>query len=121
MPYENFRYLSDEDLASVIVYLRSLSPVRREVPKTELIFPVKYLIRSAPHPIDGEVPAPDLSTPVKRGDYLVTIGGCRDCHTPMQDGQRMMNLDLAGGFPARSLGRGGEREHHSGTLRNPVL
>jgi hypothetical protein len=40
--------LSDEDLASVIVYLRSLAPVRRAVPKTELIFPVKYLIRSAP-------------------------------------------------------------------------
>ena len=26
MPYENFRYLSDEDLASVIVYLRSIPP-----------------------------------------------------------------------------------------------
>jgi hypothetical protein len=29
---------------------------------------------------------------------LVTIGGCRDCHTPMQQGQRMMELDLSGGF-----------------------
>ena len=98
MPYENFRYLSDEDLASVIVYLRSLTPVRRAVPKTELIFPVKYLIRSAPHPLNDPVPAPDLSTPVKRGDYLVTIGGCRDCHTPQHNGQRMAELDLAGGF-----------------------
>jgi mono/diheme cytochrome c family protein len=98
MPYENFRYLSDEDLASVIVYLRSLAPVRRAVPKTELIFPVKYLIRSAPQPLDGEVPAPDMSTPVKRGDYLVTIGGCRDCHSPQHNGQRIEELDLAGGF-----------------------
>jgi mono/diheme cytochrome c family protein len=98
MPYENFRYLSDEDLASVIVYLRSLAPVRHVVPKTELVFPVKYLIRSAPHPIEGEVPAPDLSTPAKRGDYLVTIGGCRDCHTPQHNGQRLTELDLAGGF-----------------------
>jgi len=98
MPYENFRYLSDEDLASVIVYLRSLPPVRRAIPKTELIFPVKYLIRSAPHPLSGTVPAPDLSTPVKRGDHLVTLGGCRDCHTPQHNGQRMTELDLAGGF-----------------------
>ena len=36
MPYENFRSLSDEDLASVIVYLRSMPPVRRAVARTEL-------------------------------------------------------------------------------------
>ncbi len=62
MPYENFRYLSDEDLASVIVYLRSIPPVRRAVPKTELIFPVKYLIRSAPQPVTEPVGEPDTST-----------------------------------------------------------
>ena len=98
MPYENFRHLSDEDLASVIVYLRSLPPVRRAVPKTELIFPVKYLIRAVPQPLHEAVPEPDTSTPVKKGDYLVTIGGCRDCHTPQHNGQRMEALDLAGGF-----------------------
>ena len=97
MPYENFRYLSDEDLASLIVYLRSIPPVRRQLPKTELIFPVKYLIRSAPHPITAEVPAADQSTPVKRGEYLVTIAGCRDCHTPMANGQRLATFDLGGG------------------------
>jgi len=101
MPYENYRYMSDEDLASVIVYLRSIPAVRRPVPKTELIFPVKYLINSAPHPVTEPVSAPDTSTPVKRGDYLVTLGGCRDCHTPQANGQRMMQLDLAGGFPMR--------------------
>lgn len=101
MPYENYRHLSDEDLASVIVYLRSLPPVRRAVPKTELIFPVKYLIRTAPHPVTEPVPEPDTSTPVKRGDYLVRIAGCRDCHTPMEQGQRMEHLDLAGGFLLR--------------------
>lgn len=101
MPYENFRFLSEEDLASVIVYLRSIPPVRQEVPKTELIFPVKYLIRNAPQPLDGPVAAPDTSTPVKKGDYLVTIGGCRDCHTPQHEGQRMTQLDLAGGFLLR--------------------
>ena len=99
MPYENYRYMSDEDLASVIVYLRSIPPVRRAVPKTELIFPVKYLIRNAPHPLLDAVPEPDTSTPVKRGDYLTTLGGCRDCHTPQHEGQRLLELDLAGGFP----------------------
>jgi mono/diheme cytochrome c family protein len=98
MPYESYSHLSDEDLASVIVYLRSLPPVHRVVPRTELIFPVKYLIRSAPQPITKPVPPPDLSTPVKRGDWLVRVAGCRDCHTPQVNGQPLANLDLAGGF-----------------------
>ena len=101
MPYENYRHLSDEDLASVIVYLRSLPPVHRVIPKTELIFPVKYLIRSAPQPITAPVPPPDLSTPVKRGKFLVRVAGCRDCHTPQKNGQPLPGLDLAGGSVMR--------------------
>ncbi len=109
MPYENFRSLSDEDLASVVVYLRSLPPVRREVPKTELIFPVRYLIRSAPQPLAEPVPEPDKSTVEKRGEYLVTIGGCRDCHTPQHrraahDGTRSFWRVLS----SWSVGRGRE-------------
>ena len=61
MPYQRFRSLSDEDLASIIVYLRALPPVRRQQPATEIVFPVRYLIRSVPEPIDAPVPAPDLS------------------------------------------------------------
>ena len=102
MPYENFRSMSDEDLASVIVYLRSLPPVHRAVPKTELVFPVKYLIRSVPQPLVEPVPPPDVSTPVKRGQYLVTLGGCRDCHTAQDSqGQKLTALDLGGGFLLR--------------------
>lgn len=99
MPYEHYRTMSDEDLASVIVYLRALPPVRHEVPKTEMIFPVKYLIRNVPQPVTEPVPAPDLSTPLKRGAYLTNLSGCTDCHTPMDDhGQRLAGLDWAGGF-----------------------
>ena len=36
MPYSYFRNLSDEDLASVIVYLRSLPPVHSIVPSTKI-------------------------------------------------------------------------------------
>src|SRR5271170_2513557 len=52
MPYQSFRSLSDEDLASLVVYLRSLPPVHRQQPPTQLIFPVKYLIRSVPQPLE---------------------------------------------------------------------
>ena len=99
MPYLDFRAMSDEDLAAVIVYVRLLPPVRRQQPPTELIFPVNYLIRGAPAPLDGPVGEPDVSTQEKRGEYLVTIAGCSDCHTPQDaHGQPMAGLEFAGGF-----------------------
>jgi len=45
------------------------------------------------------VPDPDLSTPEKRGKYLVTIAGCADCHTPQDaHGQPLAGMDFAGGL-----------------------
>lgn len=98
MPYENYRHMPDEDLASVVVFLRSLPAVRNPLPQTSLIFPVKYLIRSVPEPVTGPVAVPSFSDPAKRGSFLVTIAGCKDCHTPMNDkGQFLPNMELAGG------------------------
>jgi hypothetical protein len=98
MPYEHFRSLSDEDLASVVVYLRSLQPVPNSLPKTEIVFPVKYLIRNAPQPVTSPVPASSSTDPVKRGEYLVGISGCSDCHTLKRQGQPVSALAFAGGF-----------------------
>ena len=67
MWYGAFRSLSDEDLASVIVYLHSLPPVRN--PATTQL-PAGREPLTAPAPIDGPVPVPDLSTPIARGVYL---------------------------------------------------
>jgi mono/diheme cytochrome c family protein len=78
MPYVEYRHLSDEDLASVVVYLRSLAPVRNPLPRSTVNFPVKYLVRSAPEPVTEPVPAP-ASDPVSRGRYLVSLGcGCHN-------------------------------------------
>ena len=98
MPYEHYRHMSDEDLASVVVYLRAQPPIRNVVPKTQIIFPVRYLIRSVPQPVTTPVPMPDASTPVTRGTYLVEMGGCTDCHTPQKQGQPIKGMDFAGGF-----------------------
>jgi mono/diheme cytochrome c family protein len=98
MPYPRFRVLSDEEVASLVVYVRSLPPVKNPLPKTEIIFPVKYLIRSIPEPLYEQLPPPDLSTPEKKGEYLVNLAGCMDCHTPTQKGQPIKGLDFAGGM-----------------------
>ena len=98
MPYTHYREMSDEDLASVIVYLRSLPAVRRELPKTEITFPVKYLIRGVPEhvtsPVGEDAGTSDL---VKRGAHLVNLAGCSDCHTPRVRGDNVHGMDFAGG------------------------
>jgi mono/diheme cytochrome c family protein len=98
MPYRRYRNLSDEDLASIVVYLRSVAPVRNPLPPTKIIFPVKYLIRNAPEPVTSPLSEPDVSTAVRRGRYLVEMGGCEDCHTPQKRGQPLPGLNFAGGF-----------------------
>src|SRR5215831_7298204 len=97
MPYAHFRQLPDEDIASIVVYVRSLAPVRNGLPRTEVVFPVKYLIRSVPEPLTAPVPEPDLRDPVKRGAFLVNAAACVDCHTPEKNGQPLPGMDFAGG------------------------
>jgi mono/diheme cytochrome c family protein len=97
MPYERFKEMSDEDVASVIVYLRSLPAVRSELPKTEIIFPVKYLVRNAPRPLSAPVAEAAFPDPVKRGEHLVQLAGCLDCHTPSDKGSPLPGMKGAGG------------------------
>ena len=98
MPYEQYRHMSDEDLAALVVYLRSLPAVRNRLPRTELIFPVKYLIRNVPEPLTEPVPEPDRKDPVKWGEYAVMTAACEGCHTPIVGHERSKSMAYAGGF-----------------------
>lgn len=97
MPYENFRQMSDEDVASVVVFLRTLPAVRNPLPPTEPTFPVKYLIRVVPQPVEGGVAAPDRSDPVQYGKYLITMASCEFCHTASERGALVPGMAFAGG------------------------
>lgn len=98
MPYQNFRHMSDEDLASVVVYMRSLAPVHHALPETVVFAPVKYFINDVPQPITAPVPPPDSSSPAARGAYLVLMASCSDCHTPAKRGQPIAGMEFAGGM-----------------------
>lgn len=98
MPYKKFRHMSDEDLASVVSYIRTLPPIRRQLPTSAIPFPIDRLINNEPEPLETAVPAPDLSTPEKRGQYIATLAVCGDCHTTMDDqNQPIAGMDFAGG------------------------
>ena len=104
MPYEHFRSMPDEDLASVIVYLRSLKPVRNPLPPSAVPFPLNRLINGVPAPIDRPVTA-DLSTPEKRGAHIVEIAACSECHSAAEQGNKVKGFAFAGGAEIPFAGR----------------
>ena len=99
MPYEYFHQMSDEDARSVVAYIRTLPPIHHAVAPRHLDFPVNLLIKFAPKPLAGPVAAPSPADTVAYGKYMVTIAGCRECHTPHDDkGRRIAGMEFSGGW-----------------------
>ena len=77
MPYGEYRHLSDDDLAAVVVFLRSIPPVHNPLPKTKVNFPVNRLINGAPEPVTEPVHAVNMNDQLARAKYLMSFGcGC---------------------------------------------
>jgi len=97
MNYPNYRDLSDADALSIVAYLRTRKPIRRDNGRTELDFPVGMMIRMVPRPLEG----PPRGVPeagVERGRALLKIMMCGECHTPRDDrGNPIAGKELAGG------------------------
>jgi hypothetical protein len=55
--------------------------------------------------------APRKAEQIKRGEYLVTIGGCNDCHTPM----KMTPIGLMPDFERRLMGHPADAPDPTGT------
>lgn len=107
MPYENLRQLSREDAEAVIAFVRTWKPAARDVPPTQLNFPLNLIVRTIPSPAPPlREKAPDPSNRVEYGKYLVTIASCGDCHTKREKGEKVPGMDYAGGlkFEMRSGG-----------------
>ncbi|HYU47949.1 MAG TPA: hypothetical protein VEK84_17435 [Terriglobales bacterium] len=81
MWYASFRHLSDEDVASVVVYVRSIPAVNHPLPRSNLNLIEKLTAAYLPEPITSPVADPDQSERVKRGAYLASVADCVGCHT----------------------------------------
>ena len=96
MPYQWFRNLSDEDLASAIVYIRSLPPAHVKRAKTSLPEQLRNALQ--PLPVIEHVPEPDRMDRIAYGKYLVNAGHCTACHTPHDpQGAPIPGMDFSGG------------------------
>ncbi len=100
MPYHSYGYADPEDVKSLIVYLRSLSPKDNIVSASSADFPMNILLNTVPKKADPiKIPPKDDS--LAYGHYLFTIASCYDCHTPFEKGKFDENYAFAGGriFP----------------------
>ncbi len=86
MPSSAFYSLSDADVAAIVGYLRSLAPVRNEVPPVEANIVGKIVLSiglfESPNPtapITAPLAQPEMGT-VEYGQYVVSLTGCERCH-----------------------------------------
>ena len=101
MNYPSYRDLSDEDVLSIVAYLRTQKPIRNDPGETDLNFPVGMMIRTVPQPLDGP-PRGLPAAGIERGRAMLKMMLCGDCHTPRDDrGGPLPGKELAGGNPFR--------------------
>jgi hypothetical protein len=81
MPYAFFRSLTDEDVASVIVFIRSLPAVKHPLPKMRL----GYEVQTNLYPEMEPALPPDATDQIRHGWYLVRVAQCNGCHTPYDE------------------------------------
>jgi hypothetical protein len=100
MSYKAISNLSEEDIYSIIAYLRTLKPVANAGPEKSLDFPVNYLVKTLPSP-HRPAAEPDRANPYEYGKYLVTSATCMDCHTMQEKGAFVKGMEYAGGLEIR--------------------
>ena len=81
MWYRSFSGLADEDLAAVVVYLRTLPAVHNALPPT--VLPPQEAAANAtnPRPITAPVSGPAPGDSLALGRYLIGVADCTGCHT----------------------------------------
>ena len=86
MPSYHLNALSDEDVAAMVGYLRSLEPVENDVPPLQLNTAGRIMLAFGvigAEALQDPITEPQETPPegsAEYGEYLVHIGFCRECH-----------------------------------------
>jgi mono/diheme cytochrome c family protein len=97
MPHPNYGKMDQEDIYSIIAYLRTLPAITNDVPAPSSDFPMNFIINTIPKKASLK-PKPDTTNSVLYGQYVFTAASCGDCHTKQEKGKPIEGMELAGGF-----------------------
>lgn len=100
MPYHHYGKVDKEDIYDIIAYIRSIESVKSEISSSRADFPMNIIIHLMPKKPQF-IEKPDKSDKLKYGEYMTTLAGCLDCHTPMEKGKPDLEKAFSGGvaFP----------------------
>lgn len=96
MPYHYYGQMATEDIYAIIAYIRTLAPIKNEIPKREIDAPFNIIINTIPKKAKPQT-LPKLEDGLPYGAYLVNASGCVECHTPADKGQINRELAFSGG------------------------
>lgn len=100
MNYPAYGKLDQEDIFSIIAYIRTLPSIPNKIPATELDFPLSFIVNTIPAKA-ALMPRPDSNNGLAYGKYLVTMASCVECHSQVDKGKIIEGKEFAGGreFP----------------------
>lgn len=108
MPFLYYGKMDQEDIYAIIAYIRTLEPVKNEVPESVPDFPMNFIINTLPKKASLQK-RPDPSDQLAYGAYMVNASGCIECHTQVDKGQIIPEVAFSGGrefnFPDGSVVR----------------
>lgn len=96
MPYPYYGKMDPEDVKSIIAYIRTLPPIKNEVPESVSDFPMNFILNTIPKNAEP-MKIPSKSDKVAYGSYLATLSACIECHTPVEKGQIIKEEMYSGG------------------------
>lgn len=96
MPYLYYGKMDDEDIYSIIAYLRTLEPIENQVIESVSDFPMSLIINTIPTK-GTPTKKPDPSDLLAYGAYMTNASGCIECHTQVDKGQIIPELAFGGG------------------------
>lgn len=100
MPYKAYGKMDQEDILSIVAYLRTLPAKETNYPERKLDFPLNFIVNTMPSEAElGKRPAENNI--LEHGKYLVNAAACAECHTKSDEGGPVAGFEFAGGnsFP----------------------
>lgn len=108
MPFHYYGQMDEEDIKSIIAYIRTLPAIKSEIPESSSDFPMNFIINTIPHEAHF-TKLPAKSDVVNYGKYLTNAAACLDCHTKFEKGSLVAGTEFGGGrefpFPDGSIVR----------------